>query len=74
MTDTAKTKPTGYVLTVGVNVPNDKRPRIERGESVEVTDFPSKDSFESHIKQGVITKANSKEGKAAIADAPKGGN
>lgn len=73
MTDTAKSKPAGYVLTVGVNVPNDKRPRIERGESVEVADFPSKASFEEHIKLGVIAKANSKEGKAAIADAPKGG-
>lgn len=74
VTDTAdKKKPAGYVLTVGVNLPNDKRPRIERGESVEVTDFPSEKSWTEHIKLGVIAKANSEEGKAAIADAPKGG-
>ena len=68
-----KPKPSGYVLTVGVNVPNTKRPRIERGEFVSATDFPSEASFALHIKLGKIAKANSKEGKAAIADAPKGG-
>jgi hypothetical protein len=73
VTDTAKTKPTGYVLTVGVNVPNTKRPRIERGESVEVADFPSKTSFEENIESGVIVKAFSPEGTAAIKDAAKGG-
>lgn len=71
MTDAKSTAK--YVLTVGVNVPNDKRPRIERGESVGVADFPSQKSFDSLVKQGVVVKAGSKEGKAALADAPDGG-
>lgn len=67
------TKPVKYVLAVGVNLPNDKRPRIERGEQVTEADFPSAKSFAEHVKLGTIVKAGSAEGKAAIADAPKGG-
>lgn len=67
------TNTTGYVLTAGVNVPSDKRPRIERGEEVAKTDFPSEAVFGRLVKRGVVVKAGTAAGKAAKADAPKGG-
>lgn len=76
MTETSTkqaTKTAKYVLSVGVNLPNSKRPRVERGESVVEADFPSAKSFAEHVKNGTIVKAGSAEGKAAIASLEKDG-
>lgn len=62
-----------YVLTAGINLPREKDGRFERGEEITPADFPNETSFKTHLKMGVVVKAGSADGKAALKDAPKKG-